>query len=175
MLLSPLQPLLLYAVGRVDGVDGMDALLLDVANAFGTLRLDKALAALRKYMPELVRWFSIEHESCTLLVHAGFCAVGYCETGLLQRDPLSMLVLGFALLDPRKEIQQLLKDDGVGPSPPRARAFADDLFGARGLAERMIPRVQEIEDIIEEGTGMKLQRVKTGVAVECKGTRRRRV
>ena len=152
-----------FTAGRVDGVDGMDALLLDVANAFGTLRLDKALAALRKYMPELVRWFSIQHESRILLVHAGFGEVGYCETGLLQGDPLSMLVLGFALLDPVKEIQQLLKDDGVGQSPPRARAFADDMFGARGLAERMIPRVQEIEDIIEEGTGMKLQRAKTRV------------
>ena len=121
------------------------------------------MAALRKYMPERVRWFSIQLESRILLVHAGFGEVGYCETGLLQGDPLSMLVLGFALLDPVKEIQQLLKDDGVGQSPPRARAFADDMFGARGLAERMIPRVQEIEDIIEEGTGMKLQRAKTRV------------
>jgi hypothetical protein len=29
-----------FTAGRVEGVDGMDALLLDVANAFGTVRLD---------------------------------------------------------------------------------------------------------------------------------------
>ena len=72
---SPLRPCLLQAdvtAGRVDSVGGMGALLLlDVANAFGTLRLDKALAALRKYLPELVRWFSIQHESHILLLHAG--------------------------------------------------------------------------------------------------------
>ncbi len=68
----------------VEGVDGMDALLLDVANAFGTVRLDKALAALRKHLPELVRWFTIQHESRILLVHAAFGGAGSCETGLLQ-------------------------------------------------------------------------------------------
>jgi hypothetical protein len=45
----------------------MDTLLLDVANAFGTVRLDKALAALRKHRPELVRWFTIRHDSRILL------------------------------------------------------------------------------------------------------------
>ncbi len=75
----------------------MDALLLDVANAFGTVRLDKALAALRKHLPELVRWFTIQQESRILLVHAAFGGVGYCETGLLQGDPLSMLVVAIAL------------------------------------------------------------------------------
>ncbi len=60
--------------GRVEGVDGMNALLLDVANAFGTVWLDKALATLRKHLPELVRWFTIQHESRILLVHASLVA-----------------------------------------------------------------------------------------------------
>ncbi len=33
-------------------------------------RLDKALTALRKHLPELVRWFMIQHESRILLLHA---------------------------------------------------------------------------------------------------------
>ncbi len=74
-----------------------------------------------------------------MLVHAAFGGVGYCETGLLQGDPLGMLVLAITLLDPPKRIQALLRAD-VAQANPRARAFADDVFGAGGRAERMIPR-----------------------------------
>ena len=109
----------------------MDALLLDVAIVFGTVRLDKALAALRKHLPELVRWFTIQHESRISLVHAAFGGVGYCETGLLQGDPLmSMLVRAIPLLDPMKRIQALLRANDAQENP-RARAFAGDVFGAR--------------------------------------------
>ncbi len=77
----------------------------------GLIRPWLHLAALRKHLPELVRWFTIQHESRILLVHAAFGGVGYCETGLLQGDPLSMLVLAITLLDPLKRIQALLRAD----------------------------------------------------------------
>jgi hypothetical protein len=156
-----------FTAGRVEGVDSMDALLLDVAHAFGTVRLDKALAALRNHLPELVRWFTIQHESRISLVHAAFGGVGYCETGLLQGDPLmSMLVRAIPLLDPMKRIQALLRANDAQENP-RARAFAGDVFGAGGRAERMIPRVPKSEDVIEEDTGMKLQRAQTRVPGRC--------
>jgi hypothetical protein len=66
------------------------------------------------------------------------------------------------LLDPLNRIQALLRADDA-QATPRARAFADDVFGAGGRAERMTPKVPEMEGIIEEDTGMKLQRAKTRV------------
>ena len=55
-----------------------------------------------------------------------------------------MLVLAITLLDPLKRIQALLRADDAQANP-RARAFAVDVFGAGGRAERMmIPKVPEI-------------------------------
>ncbi len=75
---------------------------------------------------------SLVHDPRILLVHAAFGGVGYCETGLLQGDPLSTLVLAITPLDPLKRIQALLRADDAQANA-RAKAFANDVFGAGGL------------------------------------------
>jgi hypothetical protein len=115
--------------------DGRSLVKYDVKNAFNTIPREVVLDGLKRYCPELVKWFKLFYGRKVQIRKSSGEFLCFNETGVRQGDPLSLLCFAVGLHDTLMQIRSDLKEvDRVAD----VSAFADDITidTATGTEER---------------------------------------
>ena len=144
--------------GRKGHAKNCDFLFIDMKNAYNSIRRKCVLKGLRRYAPQLVRWFLYTHKTTTKLVHSSTAHVGECQTGVKQGDPLASLYFAVGLHDTLVKIHKEVKKqypDANEAALAGAFAFADDVFLLGDLADtsKLLPWIRRV---LAEETGLEL-------------------
>jgi hypothetical protein len=142
---------------------GLDTLAVDMKNAYGTMRLRAIHRGLKRFSPQLLRWFLICHCRPNKLMISCGADVGTCQTGVRQGDPLASLYFACGLQPALLKLDNLVKNlDGAATGEVHATrqwrsaaAYADDI-NLMGPGRCILTQFDVIRSIIRDDTGMEI-------------------
>lgn len=104
---------------------------LDVKNAFNSLDRGEIRSGVRKYAPEMVRFFRLCYDDPLPLYHSSGEQVGEAAIGVLQGDPMSGIYSGIAFKEPYTKMQAALLEEEKALDE-REEAHVDNIAEAQG-------------------------------------------
>ena len=104
---------------------------LDVKNAFNSLDRGEIRSGVRKYAPEMVRFFRLCYDDPLPLYHSSGEQVGEAAIGVLQGDPMSGIYSGIAFKEPYAKLQAALVEEEKALDE-REEAHVDNIAEAQG-------------------------------------------
>ena len=140
--------------GRVDGDECCDQVKMDAKGAFPNVKLRAVYEGLRRFCPELIRWFLLSYGDPTPLLHAIAGYVGRRLKGVLEGGPGSMLYWAVAVHPVIEWLNARIKaehGDDAGPTT-RACSYADDPL-ATGKGEVLLDLYPEFKRKMKDDVG----------------------
>ena len=128
---------------------GTTVLNTDIANAFGTMSRRCIYDSVAEHLPKLVRWFLTYYGSSNELWLGTGVEVGKCHTGVLQGDPLAMLLFSMGFQRCITATDDLMKQAHVEGDVQHTLAYADDAWMS-GDGETLLDKLTDVDRVFKD-------------------------